>query len=150
MPLQSVKIANPGDLNLIMGLCKETYKPDVIRSVLIETNPKLKFGLTYNEGSGTVCSGTDETLQSLAKTNAEKLGVTRLFVLMVDDRLPVEVLKSIKSVQAISDIYCATSQSIEIILMEGSGGKRVVGVVDELKTPRNGISRASDSKQLSN
>lgn len=134
MALRSIKINNPDAVNIIMGQSVDSQLLDVMNRALARSHPDLRYGLTFNEPFRQISTGTDMSLLALAKLNAEKIGAGDFFVLVVDHQIPVEILKTIKSVQAISDIYCATSKSVEIIVKESAGNKVIIGVVDDYKS----------------
>ena len=134
MALRSIKIKNPNAVNIIMGQSIDSHLLDVLNRTLAGSHPDLRYGLTFNEPFRRISTGTDMSLLALAKLNAEKIGVGDFFVLVVDHQIPVEILKTIKSVQAISDIYCATSKSVEIIVKESAENTMVIGVVDDYKS----------------
>lgn len=138
MALQSVKMKNPDAVNLILGQTADEQTLEVINEVLLQGNPDLKFGLSCNRPSGQVTTGTDHRLLYLAETNARTVGVGDIFVLVVEHHFPKEILQCIKSVAAIRDIFCATSKPVEVVLSDGCGGRRVVGVVDDWK-PAPGV-----------
>jgi len=134
MALRSIKIKNPNAVNIIMGQSIDSHLLDVMNRALVGLHPELRYGLTFNEPFRQISTGTDMSLLALAQSNAKKIGVGDFFVLVVEHQIPVEILKTIKSVQAISDIYCATSKSVEIVVKESAGSKVVVGVVDDYKS----------------
>ncbi|MCG8604394.1 adenosine-specific kinase [bacterium] len=135
MELITVKVENPDALNVVIGQSHFIKTVEDIHEALIGTVPGIKFGVAFNEASGPRLvrhSGTDDALVELAKMNARQLGAGHLFVLFLQDAFPINVMKALRDVPEICNIYCATANPVELILAETEQGRGVLGVVDGL------------------
>jgi adenosine/AMP kinase len=47
---------------------------------------------------------------------------------------PVNILNTVKNVPEVCQIYCATANSVEVIVAETELGRGILGVIDGLKT----------------
>ena len=133
MKMETVKIENPKSLNMIMGQAHFIKTVEDIHEALITTVPNIKFGLAFNEASGHRLirfTGTDDSLINLAKKNAKNIGAGHLFILFLDNAFPINVMKTLKDVPEICQIYCATANPVEVIVAETEQGRGVLGLID--------------------
>ncbi|MFQ5708889.1 MAG: adenosine-specific kinase [bacterium] len=133
MQLHTVKIEKPEGLNVIMGQSHFIKTVEDIYEALVGTVPGIKFGLAFNESSGprlVRLSGTDDSLKDLAKQNAMNIGAGHLFILLLENAFPINVMKALKDVPEICEIYCATANPVEVIVAETEQGRGVMGLVD--------------------
>ncbi|MFQ5605349.1 MAG: adenosine-specific kinase [bacterium] len=133
MQLQTVKIENPNNLNMVMGQSHFIKTVEDIHEALVGTIPGIKFGLAFNEASGPRLirfSGTDDSLIELAKKNAGNVGAGHIFVLFLAEAYPINVMRALKSVPEICEIYCATANPVEVIVAETEQGRGVMGLID--------------------
>ena len=59
-------------------------------------------------------------------------------------RLPINILNTIKNVPEVCRIFCATANPVEVVVAETEQGRGILGVVDGLKT--KGIETEADIK----
>jgi len=52
------------------------------------------------------------------------------FVLLLKNAYPINVLNTIRNVPEVCSIFCATANSVEVIVAQTEQGRGVVGVVD--------------------
>ncbi len=133
MQLRTVKVEKPDGLNIIMGQSRVIRTVDEIHDVLVDTIPGIRFGVALNEGAEPEVkfSGTDKLLVELATRNAANIGADHLFVLLTENAIPVNVMKSLKEVSDIAEIYCATDNSIEVIVVDTESGCGVMGLAND-------------------
>jgi adenosine/AMP kinase len=90
--------------------------------------------LAFCEASGHTlvrASGTDPALVDLAKKNAQSIGAGHSFIVILGDGIfPINVLRAIKNVPEVVNIFCATANATEVILAETELGRGILGVVD--------------------
>ncbi|MBI3286408.1 MAG: adenosine-specific kinase [Chloroflexi bacterium] len=137
MELKVVKIEKPAEINFILGQSHFIKTVEDVHEALIAAVPGLKFGLAFCESSGPALvrwSGTDSEMIGLAQKNALSLSAGHSFILFLKDAYPINVLNSIKNLSEVCTIYCATANSVEVILAETEQGRGILGVVDGLKT----------------
>ncbi len=133
--LQVVQIERPDkfDLNIIIGMSHFIKTVEDIYEAITNVNPKIKFGLAFCEASGPrlirTC-GTDKKLIDLALKNAQKIGAGHSFILILDETFPVNIMHSLRTVPEIINIFCATSNPLQVIVGESEQGRGILGIID--------------------
>jgi adenosine/AMP kinase len=133
MDLLVVPVENPDGLNVILGQSHFIKTVEDLHEALVGTCPQARFGLAFCEASGprlVRCSGNDEALVDLAAKNALQLGAGHLFVILLRDAYPVNVLNAIKQVPEVCRIFCASANPLSVVLADVGEGRAVLGVVD--------------------
>lgn len=133
MEIKVIKLKNPKEYNVIIGQSHFIKTVEDLYEALITTSPSIKFGIAFNESSGPRLIrfiGNDEELIELAKENAMNIGSGHLFVIFLKDAYPINVLNKIKMVQEVVNIFAASSNPMEIVVIETEQGRGVVGVID--------------------
>ncbi len=128
-----VQIENPDGLNFILGQSHFIKTVEDIHEVMVTSVPGVKFGLAFCESSGLALvrsSGTDAGLKALAERNALALGAGHTFILFLCDAYPINVLNALKMVPEVANIYCATSNPVQVILAQTEQGRGILGVID--------------------
>jgi adenosine/AMP kinase len=137
MELMLIKIENPNHYNLILGQSHFIKTVEDLYEALTNSVPQIKFGLAFCEASEKRLvrwSGNDEELIKLAQKNALNLSAGHVFIIFLKDAFPINVLKEVKNVPEVCRIFCATSNPLEVILVETEQGRGVIGIIDGLKT----------------
>jgi len=137
MELATVKIEKPEDCNLILGQSHFIKTVEDLHEALINTVPKVKFGLAFCEASGPClirASGNDPELTELATDNAFSLSSGHAFIILMREAYPINVLGAIKRVPEVCSIFCATSNPVEVIVADTEQGRGIIGVIDGLKS----------------
>ncbi len=137
MELQTVKIETPEDCNIILGMAHFIKTVEDLYEALVNAVPSIKFGIGFCEASGPCLvrsEGNDEELESLASTQALKLGCGHCFIIFLKNAYPVNVLDKIKQVPEVCTIHAATANPLEVIIAETEQGRGVVGIIDGFKT----------------
>ena len=137
MELKTVKIDKPEDLNMILGQTHFIKTVEDIHEALVNTVPQIKFGIGFCEASQQCLvriSGNDDNLKELAKKNALALAAGHSFIVFIENAFPINVLNTIKHVPEVCNIFCATSNPVEVILASSEQGQGILGVIDGLKT----------------
>lgn len=134
MELHTVRIRNPDALNLVLGQTHFIKSVEDIHETLVTAVPNIRFGLAFCEASGARLvrvSGTDDTLQALARDNAMALAAGHAFVLFLGQGFyPINVLNALKMVPEVCRIFCATANPVEVVIAETEQGRGVMGVID--------------------
>lgn len=136
--LLTVPMEIPAEANIILGQSHFIKTVEDIYEVMVTTAPNAKFGLAFNESSGECLirtEGNDEALRQAAIRNAQALAAGHVFVLMLGNAFPINVLNAIRNVPEVCSIFCATANPVEVILAQGEEGRGVLGVIDG-KSPR--------------
>ena len=101
--------------------------------IVVTTVPQAKYGLAFNESSGPClvrAEGNDAALKATAVENAQAIGAGHVFVLLLRDCYPINILGRLKDCPEVCSIFCATANPVELILAESSQGRGVLGVID--------------------
>lgn len=137
MELLTVKIEKPESVNLILGQSHFIKTVEDLHETLVGAVPGIQFGLAFCEASGPAlvrAAGTSPELVELAKKNALALAAGHVFLILLGNAFPINVLNAVKLVPEVCRIYCATGNPVEVILAETEQGRGVLGVIDGAKT----------------
>jgi len=144
----SVKIEKPEDVNVIIGQAHFIKTVEDLYEAVTTSCPTAKFGVAFCEASGACLvrvDGNDEELKQIAAKAALNIGAGHVFIIMMKNAYPINVLNAIKLIQEVCTIFCATANPVEVIVIETEQGRGVLGVIDGFK-PR-GIEGAEDIQQ---
>ena len=134
MEIKTVKIENPGSLNMILGQSHFIKTVEDIYETMVTAVPGCTFGLAFCEASEPALvrsAGTDEALTKLAEQNALALSAGHSFILILGEGLyPINVLNQIKMVPEVCRIFCATANPVQAIVAQTEQGRGILGVVD--------------------
>lgn len=131
--LDSVRMAFPSDANIIIGQSHFIKTVEDIYEAVVGTVPQAQFGLAFNESSGpclTRADGNDDDLKAAAILNAQALGTGHVFVLIVRQAYPINLLNALRQVPEVCSIFCATANPVEVIVASSAQGRGVMGVID--------------------
>jgi len=133
MRLETVRMQIPEGSNLILGQSHFIKTVEDLYEALVNTVPGIKFAIAFNEASGPclvrVESNNDE-LKAAAVANALVIGAGHVFVVLVRDAYPINVLNRIKECFEVCTIYCATANPVEVMIASSQQGRGVMGVID--------------------
>ena len=127
MQLSIVEIAKPADANVIVGQAHFIKTVEDVYEALVQAVPNIKFGLAFCEASGPCLirhTGTDAALENSAVEAASAIGAGHVFIVILGNAFPVNVLNQIKSVSEVCTVFCATANPIRVIVAEEAGGPR--------------------------
>ena len=133
MELTSVSLEIPENGNLILGQTHFIKSVEDLYEAIVNTNPQMKFGVAFNEASGpclTRVDGNDDGLKALAAKNATAIGAGHIFVIVMRDGFPINILTRIKEVPEVCLIFCATANPVEVVIAKSEQGRGVLGVID--------------------
>ncbi|HVA77784.1 MAG TPA: adenosine-specific kinase [Candidatus Binataceae bacterium] len=134
MEIKSIPIAKPSeDINVIVGQAHFIKTVEDMFEALVQAVPAIRFGVAFNEASGPCLvrhTGTDEALERAATEAARAIGAGHVFVVMLGNAFPVNVLNPIKSVAEVCTIFCASANRVRIVVAEEAGARGVIGVID--------------------
>jgi adenosine/AMP kinase len=131
--LLTVPMEIPGDANIIVGQAHFIKTVEDIYEAVATTAPHAKFGLAFNEASGACLvrsDGNDTQLIQVAIRNAQALAAGHVFVLMLAQAYPINLLNALKSVPEVCTLFCATANSVEVVVANNGRGRGVLGVID--------------------
>ncbi len=133
MELKVVKIEKPEDVNAILGQSHFIKTVEDLYEALVTSVPGIKFGLAFNEASGPRLvrwAGNDDELTELARKNALNVGAGHFFIILLRNAFPINVMKAIKNVDEVVNIFAASANPIEVVVAETEQGRGVLGVID--------------------
>ena len=148
MQLSIVEISKPADANVIVGQAHFIKTVEDVYEALVQAVPGIKFGLAFCEASGPCLirhTGTEWRSRIRRSRRRSAIGAGHVFVVILGNAFPVNVLNQIKSVSEVCTIFCATANPLRVIVAEEGGGRGVVGVIDG-SSPK-GVENAGDQAE---
>ena len=133
MELKTVRLEIPEGGNLILGMSHFIKTVEDLYEAMVNTNPSMKFGIAFNEASGPRlirADGNDDGLKQAAIDNAMAISAGHIFVILMQDGFPINVMGRLKDVPEVCRIFCATANPVQVIVAETEQGRGVLGVVD--------------------
>jgi hypothetical protein len=134
MEIRNIRIQKPEEINFILGQSHFIKTVEDLHEVLVSSVPEIKFGLAFCEASGACLvrwSGTDEAMIELAKMNAKEIGAGHSFIIFLGEGYyPINVLNQVKNVPEVCQIYCATANQTDVVVMDVGEGRAILGVAD--------------------
>ena len=128
-----VPVQKPADVNVIIGQAHFIKTVEDLHEALAGVSPHLRFGIAFCEASAACLvrrSGNDDELTALATANAQAISAGHVFVIMLREGFPVNVLNPVKSVPEVCAIFCATANPVDVLVAVTDRGRGVIGVVD--------------------
>jgi adenosine/AMP kinase len=145
MDIEAVAMNIPEDANIIIGQTHFIKTAEDIYEALVNTVPASWFAVAFNEASGPCLvrvEGNDEQMKKVAAENAMAIGAGHVFVVMLRNAYPINVLDRIQRCPEVCGIYCATANPLEVLVAKTEQGRGVVGVVDGY--PPKGVEKEQD------
>jgi hypothetical protein len=133
MEFLSIPIEKPEDVNIILGQAHFIKSVEDLHEALAGVGGALRFGIAFCESSGPRLvrrSGNDAALTELAVKNALAIGAGHVFLILLRQGFPVNVLNQVKLVPEVCSVYCATANSVEVLVARTERGRGILGVVD--------------------
>ncbi len=143
--MKTVSIEMPGETNIVIGQSHFIKTIEDIYEIVVSSVPQAKFGIAFCEASGPCLirvEGNDEDLKNIAIRNAEAIAAGHIFVLLLKNAFPINLLNALKQCPEICSLYCATANPVEVIVAETQQGRGILGVIDGF--PPKGVESAED------
>ena len=150
MNLISVNVEKPEATNFILGQAHFIKTVEDLHEAIVQTAPHLRFGIAFCESSGPALvrrTGNDQDLIDLAVRNALTVGAGHSFFIFVENGFPISILNAIKAVPEVCRVFCATANPVEVIVVENTQGRGILGVIDGV-SPRGVESEADVRARL--
>jgi adenosine/AMP kinase len=135
MPVEitAVRVDVPAGANVIVGQAHFVKTVEDLHEILAGSSPHLRFGVAFSEASGdrlVRTSGNDADLESAARAAALAIASGHVFVILLREGFPINVLNAVKQCPEVAHVFCATANPLEILVATTPNGRGVVGVVD--------------------
>lgn len=133
MQVTTERLDIPEDCNIILGQSHFIKTVEDLYEIMVGQVPGARFGLAFCEASGPCLirqEGNDDRLMGAAVGNARKIAAGHIFIIVMQDAFPINVLNGIKNCPEVCRIFCATANPVEVILGETEQGRGVMGVID--------------------
>lgn len=133
MELLSVRMEIPDGANLILGQSHFIKTAEDLYEVVVNTVPGAKFAVAFNEASGPCLirvESNDDDLRRAAVANAQAIGAGHVFVLLIRQAYPINLLSRVRDCFEVCTIFCASANTVEVIVAQTEEGRGVLGVVD--------------------
>lgn len=133
MEIRTVQIAVPEGCNIVVGQSHFIKTVEDLYEALVTACPHSRFGIAFCEASGPCLirvEGNDEELKNIASENAMSIGSGHTFVVLLRDAFPINVLNAVKACSEVCNVFCATSNPVQVLVAETGQGRGVLGVVD--------------------
>lgn len=124
--LLTVLMEIPDEANIIIGQSHFIKTVEDIYEAVVSTAPQAKFGLAFNESSGACLirsDGNDEVLRETAIRNARTLAAGHVFVLMLQNAFPINLLNALRNVPEVCSIFCATANPVGSFWQRANKGR---------------------------
>jgi uncharacterized protein len=147
MNLSAVRLEIPENANIIVGQSHFIKTVEDLYEAIVNTVPQMKFGIAFNEASGaclTRVEGNDPDLKLNAVRNAQAIAAGHIFIVVLKDGYPINVLGRIRDLPEIAAIFCATANPVEVIVAETEQGRGVLGIIDG--SPPKGVESSADAE----
>jgi hypothetical protein len=128
-----VTIEKPEEVNVILGQSHFIKTVEDLYEAMAGSVPGAKFGLAFCEASADCLvrtEGNDDSLTALAAKNALAIAAGHSFLILLRDCYPINVLNAVKNIQEVCTIFCATANSVDVIIGESARGRGIMGVID--------------------
>ncbi|MGA2198664.1 MAG: adenosine-specific kinase [Nitrososphaerales archaeon] len=150
MEIRQVQLSVPPGYQLILGQSHFIKTVEDLYETLVSSMPGIKFGVSFCESSGKALiryDGTDDDAKGIAIDFATRLSAGHTFVVILKDSYPINILSRVKAVEEVVNVYCATANSVTVILAEIEDGKGILGVVDGVAS--KGVESEADKLERS-
>src|SRR5664280_870112 len=136
MKIKLVKLEVPDDCNIILGQSHFIKTVEDIYEAVFNTVPNAKFGIGFAEASGDCLvriAGNSDKLIELAGEKMLEIGCGHAFLIYLENAFPINILQRIKTVPEVVNLFCATANPVEVLIVETEQGRGIIGVVDGFK-----------------
>ena len=133
LELKIIQLNPPSDVNAILGQSHFIKTVEDLHETIVSSVPGAKFGLAFCEASGPCLvrsSGNDDELRRTAEEQALRVGTGHVFLILLKDAYPINILPRIKEVPEVCNIYAASANPLQVIVAETDQGRAIIGVVD--------------------
>ena len=133
MEIKVIPLTVPENCNIIVGQSHFIKSAEDLYEMIISGCPRAEFAVAFCEASGPCLvrlEGNNEELKKIACENALSIGAGHVFVILLRNAFPINVLNSVKACAEVCHVFCATANPLQLIVAETDQGRGVLGVVD--------------------
>jgi uncharacterized protein len=133
MELLTVRMQIPDGANLILGQSHFIKTAEDLYEAVVNTVPASKFAVAFNEASGPCLvrvESNDDELRRAAVANAQLIAAGHVFVILLRQAYPINLLSRVRDCYEVCSIFCATANPVEVVIAQTDQGRGVLGVVD--------------------
>jgi adenosine/AMP kinase len=133
MEILCIRLRIPGNANLILGQSHFIKTAEDLYEVVVNSVPGAKFAVAFNEASGPCLvrvEANDDELREAAVANAQAIGAGHVFVLLIRQAYPINLLSRVRDCFEVCNIFCATANPVEVIVAQSEQGRGLLGVID--------------------
>ncbi|GMT48301.1 MAG: adenosine monophosphate-protein transferase [bacterium] len=145
MEITAVRLEIPDGCNIILGQTHFIKTAEDLYEIMVTSVPQARFGIAFTEASGPCLirtEGNEPALTEVCIKNLQAIGAGHVFCILMRDAFPVNVLNQIKNCQEVCRIFCATANTLEVVVAVTGQGRGVLGVIDG--TSPKGVEGAED------
>jgi len=133
MKIETVKLEFPEGTNIIFGQSHFVKTVEDLHEAMVNSVPGAKFGVAFSEASIQRLvrqSGTDVELCKIAGENLLRVGCGHCFLIIMRDCYPINVLHAVKNTYEVVNIFCATANPVDVVVVREENRGAVLGVFD--------------------
>lgn len=148
MRIVGVVLKPPEGCQLIIGQAHFIKSVEDLYESLATSMPGLKFGVAFCEASGKALvrhDGSDQKCVKLARDYALRIAAGHCFVVILAGAFPINVLNRIKNIEEVATVYCATSNTVTVVVASLAKGRGILGVVDGVSP--SGLESPADKEE---
>lgn len=133
MNVEAVKLDMPEGCNLIFGMSHFIKTVEDLHELMVNSVPGVKFGVAFSEASGDRLvrfSGNDDELSAAAAQNLLRVACGHCFLIFMKNAFPLNILPGLKNVYEIVNVFCATANPVQALIVRNDQGGGIIGVID--------------------
>ena len=128
-----IDIGKPEDAQVIIGHAGFIKTVEDLYEAMVSAVPGIKFGIAFCEASGPRLirsDGNDDTLRYICEKNMEAVGAGHSFIIIFSGAYPINVIRHIRSVPEVAEIYCATANKVSVLVYQDGTMRGIIGIID--------------------
>lgn len=136
LEIDIVELEAPEECNLILGQSHFIKTVEDLYEAIVNTVPQAEFGLAFGEASGDCLvrtAGNNKALEKLAGDKMLEMACGHSFLIFLKNAFPINLTQRIKSVPEVVNLFCATANPVQVLIVETGQGRGIIGVIDGSK-----------------
>lgn len=133
MRTEVVRLEVPEGCNVIVGQAHFIKTVEDLFEAIAGSAPGVRFGVAFCEASGARLvrhEANDEQMRRAAVECARRIAAGHVFVVVLREAFPINVLNAVRLCPEVCRIFCATANPLQVLVAETDQGRGVLGVVD--------------------